>query len=151
MDLHANEQQLVWSYVTGTAQDETTKFKAAIGDLESTSDEDSEALAKKESQWDGILSSAEYPSARNWSPDAWCASFVWPKRPGPLADAARRPMRCGGRIRDGLGAAAGRDGQGSQRAGQISTISFTGTSLLPQVFANGGFGVVLGNLRRGSS
>src|SRR6185295_5140596 len=59
----------------------------AVAELEAASDANPEALAKKESQWVEILSSAEYRHQK-FVADAWCAAFVWPKQPGEFADAA---------------------------------------------------------------
>jgi hypothetical protein len=140
--LHANEQQLAWSFVTGTVQDGTAKVKAAISDLESASDESSEGLAKKESQWEEILKSEEYRREKLVA-DAWCAAFVWPKQPGALGDAAPtnevwRQLR---------------DGQVKPLACTVKTTlelseqySFCHWHLaFLHVFAKGGFDVVLGN------
>ncbi|MGH7973168.1 MAG: Eco57I restriction-modification methylase domain-containing protein, partial [Limisphaerales bacterium] len=75
--------------------------------------------------------------------DAWCAAFVWPKSPDPLAEVAPtnelwRQMR---------------DGQGKPPALTAKTVEdlaaqyrfFHWHLQFPQVFAKGGFDVVLGN------
>jgi hypothetical protein len=114
----------------------------AVAELEAASDADSEALAKKESRWDGILGSPEYRHQK-FIADAWCATFVWPKQPGGLVDAAPtnelwRQIR---------------DGQGQPPALTTRTVSelaeqyrfFHWHLQFPQVFEKGGFDVVLGN------
>jgi hypothetical protein len=114
----------------------------AVVDLESASDTNPEALAKKESQWDGILGSAEYRHQKLVA-DAWCAAFVWPKQPGDLAEVAPtnelwRQLR---------------DGQGQPPTLTVNTVAelaeqygfFHWHLAYPQVFIKGGFDVVLGN------
>jgi hypothetical protein len=114
----------------------------AVVELEAASDANPEALAKKESQWDGILGSAEYRHQKLVA-DAWCAAFVWPKQPGDLAEVAPtnelwRQLR---------------DGQGQPPALTIKTVGelaeqyrfFHWNLQFPQVFAKGGFDAVLGN------
>ena len=121
---------------------ETQVVAQAVAELEAASDASPEALAKKESKWDGILSSAEYRHQK-FVADAWCAAFVWPKQPGEFADAAPtnelwRQIR---------------DGQGQPPALTTRTVSelakqyrfFHWHLQFPQVFAKGGFDVVLGN------
>lgn len=114
----------------------------AVAELEAASDASPEALAKKETQWDGILGSAEYRHQKLVA-DAWCAAFVWPKQPGDLAEVAPtnelwRQLR---------------DGQGQPPALTTKTVGelaeqyrfFHWHLQFPQVFAKGGFDVVLGN------
>jgi hypothetical protein len=114
----------------------------AVADLEAASDTNPEALAKKESQWDGILGSAEYRHQKLVA-DTWCAAFVWPKQPGTQADAA--PTNDLWRqIRD--------------RQGRTPALTVTTTEELaeqykffhwhlqfPHVVSKGGFDLVLGN------
>ncbi|MCC7535012.1 MAG: N-6 DNA methylase [Deltaproteobacteria bacterium] len=139
---HGIEQQTAWSFVAQPVKDEPERLKAAIAELEAASDASPEALAKKESQWDGILGSAEYRHQKLVA-DAWCAAFVWPKQPGPLAEAAPtnevwRQIR---------------DGQGQPAALTVKSVAevaeqyrfFHWHLQFPQVFAKGGFAVVLGN------
>lgn len=114
----------------------------AVAELEAASDANPEALARKESQWDGILRSAEYRHQK-FVADAWCAAFVWPKQPGEFADAAPtneiwRQVR---------------DGQGQPPALTTKTVAelaeqyrfFHWNLQFPQVFGKGGFDVLLGN------
>jgi hypothetical protein len=114
----------------------------AVAELEASSDASSEALAKKESHWDAILGSAEYRHQKLVA-DAWCAAFVWPKQPGDFAEAA--PTNDLWRqLRDGQG---GPPALTSKTVGELAEqYWFLHWSLqFPQVFAKGGFDIVLGN------
>ena len=114
----------------------------AVAELDAASDVNPEALAKKESRWDGILGSVEYRHQK-FVADAWCAAFLWPKQPGELAQGAPtnelwRQLR---------------DGQGQPPVLTTKTVEelveqyrvFHWHLQFPQVFARGGFDVVLGN------
>lgn len=114
----------------------------AVSELDAASDADANQLAQKEAKWENILGSAEYRQQR-FIADAWCAAFVWPKNAGPLAEVAPtnelwRQMR---------------DGQGKPPALTEKTVHelaaqyrfFQWHLQFPQVFAKGGFTVVLGN------
>lgn len=121
---------------------ETKAVAAAVGELDAASDADAEALAKKESRWEGILGSTEYRHQK-FVADAWCAAFVWPKQLGPLAEAAP--------TNDAW--LALRDGQGQPAVLMKRTVEeladqyhfFHWHLQFPQVFAKGGFDVVIGN------
>jgi hypothetical protein len=76
----------VWSEPGGNG---SAAVARAVAELEGASDADAGALARKESQWKGILESEAYRH-QVFVADAWCAAFVWPKQSGPLADAAPR-------------------------------------------------------------
>jgi hypothetical protein len=114
----------------------------AVSELEAALDTDADALAQKASRWDGILDSPAYRHEKLVA-DAWCAAFVWPKQPGPLAEAA--PTSALWRQL--------RDGQGQPPALMTKTVGelaeqyqfFHWNLQFPQVFAKGGFDVVLGN------
>lgn len=121
---------------------EVATVARAVAELEAAPDSDAGALARKESRWEAILTSAEYRHQR-FVADAWCAAFVWPKEPGELADAAPtndlwRQIR---------------DGQGQPPALTVKTTEALAKQYdflhwhlaFPQVFARGGFDVVLGN------
>ncbi len=91
---------------------------------------------------DGIRSSEEYRRQKLVA-DAWCAAFVWPKCPGPLAEAAPTTdlwqALCEGRV------------EPATRTVEIVRelterhVFFHWHLQFPQVFARGGFDVVLGN------
>lgn len=114
----------------------------AVAELDAASDASADALARKESQWNSILDSAEYQHQK-FIADAWCAAFVWPKQAGELAEVAPtnelwRQIR---------------DGQGQPPVLTVETVGalseqyrfFHWSLAFPQVFARGGFDVVLGN------
>src|SRR5690606_8587518 len=75
--------------------------------------------------------------------DAWCAAFVWPKQPGELTDAAPT-NELWRQLRDGQGKAPALT---TTIVGELADqYSFFHWHLqFPQVFAKGGFDVVLGN------
>lgn len=127
---------------TPPVDNEAQTVTRAVYELDAASDANVEALAKKEERWDGILCSPEYRHQK-FVADAWCAAFVWPKQPGKLADAAPtnelwRQLR---------------DAQGKAPALTTKTVEelaaqyrfFHWHLQFPQVFARGGFDVVLGN------
>ncbi|WP_437533141.1 N-6 DNA methylase [Sorangium sp. So ce726] len=131
--------ETLWSKPTDIGAHAVTR---AVAELDAASDANVEALAKKEERWDGILGSPEYRHQK-FVADAWCAAFVWPKQPGDLADAAPtnelwRQIR---------------DSQGQAPALTTSTVGefadqyrfFHWHLQFPQVFAKGGFDVILGN------
>jgi hypothetical protein len=129
----------LWSKPSDTEAQAVTR---AVAELDAASDTNVDALANKEARWDRILGSPEYRHQK-FVADAWCAAFVWPKQAGALADAAPtnelwRQLR---------------DGQGHAPALTMKTVSeladeyrfFHWHLQFPQVFAKGGFDVVLGN------
>jgi len=121
---------------------ETESVTQAVAELEAASDVNVEALAAKEQRWGGILKSAEYRHQK-FVADAWCAAFVWPKQPGGVSDAA--PTNGLWRqIRDQWGNAPAVT---TKTVGELeSRYRFFHWHLqFPQVFAKGGFDVVLGN------
>jgi N-6 DNA Methylase len=121
--------------------DEAKAVTQAVADLDAARDDDAQSLAGKERHWTGILSSSAYRHQKLVA-DAWCAAFVWPKEPDLTVEAA--PTNdVWRRLRD---------------AGSASEITAKTTEALaeqyqlfhwhlqfPQVFARGGFDVVLGN------
>ena len=129
----------LWTLPVDTGAQAVTK---AVNELEATSDADAAELARKEAKWEGILTSQEYRQQK-FVADAWCAAFVWPKQLGPLTEVAPtnelwRQLR---------------DGQGRPPELTKKTVEnlahqyqfFHWHLQYPQVFAKGGFDVVLGN------
>lgn len=129
----------LWSKPANT---ETQAVTRAVTELEAASDANVEALTKKEERWDGILGSPEYRHQK-FVADAWCAAFVWPKQPGELTDAAPT-NELWWQLRDGQG-----------KAPELTTATVEALAdqyrffhwhlQFPQVFAKGGFEVVIGN------
>jgi len=122
--------------------DEVQAVARAVATLEAAGDANPDALAIKEATWDGILGSNDYRHQK-FVADAWCAAFVWPKQPGELFDAAPtselwRQLR---------------DGQGKPLSLTVRTVEnlsglhhfFHWHLAFPQVFARGGFDIVIGN------
>lgn len=129
----------LWSKPADTETDTITR---AVAELDEASDANVDALAKKEQRWDGILGSPEYRHQK-FVADAWCAAFVWPKQPGELTDAAPT-NELWRQLRDGQGQApALTTKMVSELADQYRF--FHWHLQFPQVFAKGGFNVVLGN------
>lgn len=129
----------LWSKPADTEAQSVTR---AIAELDAASDSSVEALARKEERWCGILGSPEYRHQKLVH-DTWCAAFIWPKQPGELSDFAPtnelwRQLR---------------DGQGNPPRLTTTTVNelagqyrfFHWHLQFPQIFAKGGFDVVLGN------
>jgi hypothetical protein len=114
----------------------------AIAELDTASDANAEALAKKEERWGGILGSPAYRHQK-FVADAWCAAFVWPKQSGELTDAAPT-NELWRQLRDGQGKAPALT---TKTVGELADQYrfFHWHLQFPQVFAKGGFDVVLGN------
>lgn len=138
----AEGQRSLETFWSKESDAEAQAVARAVAELEVASDTNPEALAKKESHWDGILGSAQYRHQK-FVADAWCAAFVWPKQARELADAAPtnelwRQLR---------------DEQGQAPALTVKYVSelaelyrfFHWQLQFPHVFLKGGFDVVLGN------
>lgn len=121
---------------------ETQAVARAVAELDAASDANPDALAKKESQWGGILGSAEYRHQK-FVADAWCAAFVWPKQPGAQAEAAPT-NEVWRQLRDGQGKPSALTAKTTEELAEQYTF-FHWHLQFPQVFARGGFDVVLGN------
>ncbi len=127
---------------TPTANDAEVVARA-VTELEAASDADVDALAKKESRWDGILESAAYRHEKLVA-DAWCAAFVWPKQAGALAEAAPT-NELWRQIRDGQGKVPALTLKTTQDLAEQNHFLHWHLAF-PQVFTRGGgFDVVLGN------
>ena len=130
------------------AEAEGAEVARAVAALEAAPDSSLEEVAGKEAQWEGLQRSLAFTHQKLVA-DAWCAAFVWPKPPtepkkvDPIVEAAPtndlwRQLR---------------DGQGQPPALTVKTVAelagqyhfFHWHLAFPQVFARGGFDVVLGN------
>ena len=122
--------------------DPAAQVAAAVAAVERAPDTDVAALAGKETSWSDLLGSAAYRHEKLVA-DAWCAAFVWPKAPGPLEHLA--PTNdLWWRLRD---RAARPD---PALVAEVERLAaeyrfFHWHLAFPQVFARGGFDVVLGN------
>ena len=123
------------------AKDEAKTVTQAVADLDAARDDDAQAVASKERHWTGILSSEAYRHQK-LAADAWCAAFVWPKDPATSVEAA--PTNdVWRRLRDAGSASELTAKTTEALAGQYRF--FHWHLQFPQVFARGGFDVVLGN------
>lgn len=118
-------------------------LNAAMRAVELAPDTDAAALAAKERTWQALLASPAYEHEKLIA-DAWCAAFVWPKHePGPIVEAAPTTA-----VWHAL-----RDKQAPPSAVLLETTRrvaeayglFHWDLAFPDVFARGGFDVVLGN------
>jgi hypothetical protein len=130
------------------AEAESAEVAKAVAALEAAPDASLEDVAGKEARWEGLQRSFAF-THQKFIADAWCAAFVWPKPP-------TEPKKV-----DPVVAAAPtndlwrqiRDGQGKPPSETVETVAelasqyhlFHWHLAFPQVFARGGFDVVLGN------
>ena len=122
---------------------ETGPLRDAMRAVEQSADTDSAALAEKLRKWKALLASPAYEHEKLVA-DAWCAAFVWPKaEPGPVAEAAPTTAAW----------LALRDRETPPSPALVETTRqiaedyglFHWELAFPDVFARGGFDVVLGN------
>ena len=122
---------------------ETGALHEAMRAVEQAPDTDADALAGKQRRWKALLASPAYEHEKRVA-DAWCAAFLWPKgEPGPVMEAA--PTTAAWR--------ALRDDDAPPSPALVDTTRriaddhgfFHWELAFPQVFARGGFDVVLGN------
>lgn len=125
------------------ALERASRLADAMEEVERSSDADASALAEKAQRWQALLASQAYEHEKLIA-DAWCAAFVWPKeKAGPVLEAA--PITPLWR--------ALRDRQLDPPPVLLETTArlaseyglFHWELAFPQVFARGGFDVVLGN------
>ena len=124
-------------------RDDTRTLRDAMRDVERTPDMDTAALAEKHRRWKALLGSEAYEHEKLVA-DAWCAAFLWPKNgPDPVAEAAPTTAAW----------IALRDQDIPPPQVLVDTTRriakdygfFHWELAFPQVFARGGFDVVLGN------
>ena len=122
---------------------ETGALHDAMRAIEQAPDTDAAALAGKQRRWKALLVSPAYEHEKLVA-DTWCAAFLWPKHEtGPVAEAA--PTTAAWR--------ALRDEEAPSSPALVETTRriadehgfFHWELAFPQVFARGGFDVVLGN------
>ena len=122
---------------------ETAALLDAVLTVEQASDADAGALARKQREWNALLASEAYEHEKLVA-DAWCAAFLWPKDdPGPVVEAAPTTAAW----------LALRDGEGAPSPVLVETTRriaadyglFHWELAYPDIFARGGFDVVLGN------
>ena len=124
-------------------RDEPDQVRDGMRAVEEIPDTDADALAEKEREWEALLASRVYEREKLIA-DAWCAAFLWPKgEQGPVFDAAPTTDAW----------LALRDRQVPPSSAFLETIEsivedyrlFHWELAFPDVFARGGFDVVLGN------
>ncbi len=144
----AEGQRGLESLWTKPAEAESAEVAKAVAALDAAPDASLEDVAEKEAKWDALQQSLAF-THQKFLADAWCAAFVWPKPP-------TEPKKV-----DPVVAAAPtndlwrqiRDAQGKPPPETMKTVAdlvgqyhfFHWHLAFPQVFARGGFDVVLGN------
>jgi hypothetical protein len=114
----------------------------AASDLEARSDTDLDSLNQKTAQWTQLLQSKPFTHER-FIADAWCAAFVWPKKLGNEFELAPTHRRWLELAKSSTAPAHWLLGAVNELAKQFNF--FHWHLQFPQVFAKGGFDVVLGN------
>ena len=124
-------------------RDETDGVRDAMRAVEEVPDTDAEALAEKERQWKALLASRAYEREKLVA-DAWCAAFLWPKDEyGPVFDAAPTTDAWLA-LRDRQVPPSPAFVEATRRIVEDYGL-FHWELAFPDVFARGGFDVVLGN------
>ena len=122
---------------------ETVNLRDAIRAVERAPDADAAALAAKQRDWNALLASEAYEHEKLVA-DGWCAAFLWPKNePGPVVEAAPTTAAWLA-LRDGEGAPSTVLVETTRRIAEDYGL-FHWELAFPDVFARGGFDVVLGN------
>jgi hypothetical protein len=141
----------LWSKQAGS---ETDQVARAVAELDAASDADLAAVAGKEARWEQIQVSDAFRHQR-FIADAWCAAFVWPKP--ELESAAGGKQKKASPIVEAAPTSALwlqiQSGKGQPPPLTVKTVDelaaqyhfFHWHLAFPQVFARGGFDVVLGN------
>jgi len=121
----------------------TGALREAMRAVEQASDTDAVALVEKEERWKALLASQAYEHTKLVA-DAWCAAFLWPKdKPGPVLDAApTTAIWLSLREKETPPSHVLVE---TTRAIAEEYSLFHWEIAFPQVFARGGFDVVLGN------
>ncbi len=134
----AGQRLLAFGQANGTGA-----LREAMQAVEGAPDTDAATLADKEQQWRAFLASQAYEQQKLVS-DAWCAAFLWPKdEPGGVADAApTTAVWLSLRQKDAPPSTALVE---TTRKIAEQYALFHWELAFPQVFARGGFDVVLGN------
>ena len=97
-------------------------------------------IRRKDAQFRRMQESEDYRHAQQVA-DAWCAAFVWPKRPGAADALTTDTLR---RLREDPSALAAAQQEETERIADAYQF-FHWHVAFPEVFANGGFDCVLGN------
>lgn len=130
------------------AESESAAVATAVAALEASPDTSLEDVTGKEAQWEELQRSLAF-THQKFVADAWCAAFVWPK---PSTEPKKVEAIVAAAPTNDLWRQI-RDGQGKPPAETVKTVEnlagqyhfFHWHLAFPQVFAHGGFDVVLGN------
>ena len=124
-------------------RNETGALRDAMRAVEQAPDTDAAALAEKQRKWKALLASHAYEHEM-FVADAWCAAFLWPKdEPGPVVEAAPTTAAWLA-LRDQDVPPSPVLVETTQRIAEDYGL-FHWELAFPQIFARGGFDVVLGN------
>ena len=99
-----------------------------------------EDIRRKDAQFRRMQESEDYRHGQQVA-DAWCAAFVWPKRPGEADALTTDTLR---RLRENSNALAPAQREETERIAERFQF-FHWYLAFPEVFANGGFDCMLGN------
>ena len=122
---------------------ETGSLEDAMRAVEQAPDADAAALAEKQRRWQALLTSVAYEHEKLVA-DVWCAAFVWPKvEPSFVAEAAPTTATWLA-LRDREVPPSPVLVETTRRIAEDYRL-FHWELAFPQVFARGGFDVVLGN------
>lgn len=125
-----------------SAEGATIAILGQMQALDAAPDTELKALVEKRVAWAALLESDQYLS-RQLAADAWCAAFVWPKQAGELAHIAPTQSQWEA-LRNEPRAAPTRLVARVRELAQDYQF-FHWHLAFPQVFARGGFDIVLGN------
>ena len=124
-------------------RDETGSLEDAMRAVERAPDTDAAALVEKQRRWKALLASETYEHEKLVA-DVWCAAFLWPKeKTGPVVEAAPTTGTWTA-IRDREVPPSPVLVETTRRIAEDYGL-FHWELVFPQVFARGGFDVVLGN------
>ena len=125
------------------SRNETDTVRDAMRAVERAPDADATALAEKQRKWQALLTSQAYEHEKLVA-DAWCAAFLWPKEAaGPVVEAAPTTAAWLA-LRDGEAPPSPVLVETTRRIAEEYRL-FHWELAFPDVFARGGFDVVLGN------
>ena len=125
------------------SRNETDTVRDAMRAVERAPDADATALAEKQRKWQALLTSQAYEHEKLVA-DAWCAAFLWPKEAaGPVVEAAPTTAAWLA-LRDGEAPPSPVLVETTRRIAEEYRL-FHWELAFPDIFARGGFDVVLGN------
>ena len=122
---------------------ETGTLEYAMRAVEQTSDTDTAALGEKQRKWKALLASEAYENEKLVA-DTWCAAFLWPKNESGAVVEAAPTTGAWLALRDQDAPPSPVLVETTRRIAEEFGL-FHWELAFPQVFARGGFDVVLGN------